>query len=61
MSTWVGRCAEAVSFIILTEDQAETDRLWNVIVSNGGQESMCGWCKDRCSAHPRSLGHLAAR
>ena len=38
---------EAVSFIILTEDQAETDRLWNAIVSNGGQESMCGWCKDR--------------
>ena len=38
---------DAVSFIILTEDQAETDRLWNAIVSNGGQESMCGWCKDR--------------
>ena len=38
---------ESVSFIILTEDQAETDRLWNAIVSNGGQESMCGWCKDR--------------
>ncbi len=39
--------SEAVSFIILTEDQAETDRLWDAIVSNGGQESMCGWCKDR--------------
>jgi predicted 3-demethylubiquinone-9 3-methyltransferase (glyoxalase superfamily) len=38
---------EAVSFVILTNDQAETDRLWNAIVSNGGQESMCGWCKDR--------------
>jgi predicted 3-demethylubiquinone-9 3-methyltransferase (glyoxalase superfamily) len=38
---------EAVSFIILTEDQAETDRLWNAITSNGGKESMCGWCKDR--------------
>jgi len=38
---------ETVSFIILTNDQAETDRLWNAIVSNGGQESMCGWCKDR--------------
>ena len=37
---------EAVSFMILTEDQAETDRLWNAIVSNGGQESMCGWCKE---------------
>jgi predicted 3-demethylubiquinone-9 3-methyltransferase (glyoxalase superfamily) len=38
---------EAVSFVILTEDQAETDRLWDAIVSNGGQESMCGWCKDK--------------
>jgi len=38
---------EAVSFMILTEDQAETDRLWNAIVGNGGQESACGWCKDR--------------
>jgi len=38
---------EAVSFQISTEDQAETDRLWNAIVGNGGQESMCGWCKDR--------------
>jgi predicted 3-demethylubiquinone-9 3-methyltransferase (glyoxalase superfamily) len=33
--------------VILTDDQAETDRLWNAIVSNGGQESACGWCKDR--------------
>lgn len=38
---------EAVSFMIETADQAETDRLWNAIVSNGGQESACGWCKDR--------------
>src|SRR6478735_4985554 len=38
---------EAVSFMVLTEDQAETDRYWNAIVGNGGQESMCGWCKDR--------------
>jgi predicted 3-demethylubiquinone-9 3-methyltransferase (glyoxalase superfamily) len=38
---------ESVSFVIVTEDQAETDRLWNAVVSNGGQESMCGWCKDR--------------
>lgn len=38
---------EAVSFQIYTEDQAETDRLWNAIVANGGQESDCGWCKDR--------------
>jgi len=38
---------EAFSFQILTEDQAETDRYWNAIVSHGGQESECGWCKDR--------------
>jgi predicted 3-demethylubiquinone-9 3-methyltransferase (glyoxalase superfamily) len=38
---------EAVSFMILTEDQAETDRLWDAIIGNGGQESMCGWCKDK--------------
>ncbi|MDY0748945.1 VOC family protein [Paucibacter sp. R3-3] len=38
---------EAFSFQISTEDQAETDRLWNAIVGNGGQESACGWCKDR--------------
>jgi len=39
--------SEAFSFQISTEDQAETDRLWNAIVSNGGQESACGWCKDK--------------
>ncbi len=39
--------SESVSFQVYTEDQAETDRYWNAIVSNGGQESMCGWCKDR--------------
>ena len=38
---------EAVSFMVVTEDQAETDRYWNAITSNGGAESMCGWCKDR--------------
>jgi len=38
---------EAFSFQIATDDQAETDRLWNAIVENGGQESACGWCKDR--------------
>lgn len=37
----------AVSFQILTEDQAETDRLWNALISNGGQASDCGWLKDR--------------
>lgn len=39
--------SEAFSFQIATENQAETDRLWNAIVDNGGQESACGWCKDR--------------
>ncbi|MFZ1317891.1 MAG: VOC family protein [Candidatus Nitrotoga sp.] len=38
---------EAFSFQIATDDQAETDRLWNAIVRNGGQESECGWCKDK--------------
>ena len=38
---------EAFSFQIATDDQLETDRLWNAIVSNGGQESQCGWCKDK--------------
>jgi predicted 3-demethylubiquinone-9 3-methyltransferase (glyoxalase superfamily) len=38
---------EAVSFMVLTDDQAETDRYWNAIVHNGGEESACGWCKDR--------------
>ena len=39
--------SEAFSFQIATDDQAETDRLWNAIVGNGGQESECGWCKDK--------------
>jgi predicted 3-demethylubiquinone-9 3-methyltransferase (glyoxalase superfamily) len=38
---------EAFSFQVATTDQAETDRYWNAIVGNGGQESACGWCKDR--------------
>lgn len=38
---------EAFSFQVATEDQAETDRYWNAIVNNGGQESACGWCKDK--------------
>ena len=38
---------EAVSFVVLTDDQAETDRLWDAITKNGGEESMCGWCKDK--------------
>ncbi len=39
--------SEAFSFQIETEDQEETDRYWNAIVGNGGQESECGWCKDK--------------
>jgi predicted 3-demethylubiquinone-9 3-methyltransferase (glyoxalase superfamily) len=38
---------EAVSFMVATDDQAETDRYWNAIVGHGGEESACGWCKDR--------------
>jgi predicted 3-demethylubiquinone-9 3-methyltransferase (glyoxalase superfamily) len=41
------RHSEAFSFQIATDDQAETDRLWHAVVGNGGQESACGWCKDR--------------
>ena len=39
--------SEAFSFQVATDDQAETDRYWNAIVGNGGQESECGWCKDK--------------
>jgi predicted 3-demethylubiquinone-9 3-methyltransferase (glyoxalase superfamily) len=38
---------EAFSFQVATDDQAETDRYWSAIVGDGGQESACGWCKDR--------------
>jgi predicted 3-demethylubiquinone-9 3-methyltransferase (glyoxalase superfamily) len=38
---------EAVSFMVVTESQEETDRYWDAIVDNGGEESQCGWCKDR--------------
>ena len=38
---------ESVSFMVVTEGQAETDRYWDAIVGNGGQESACGWCKDK--------------
>jgi len=50
---------EAFSFQVSTEDQAETDRLWNAIVGNGGHESACGWCKDKWGLNwqitPRAL------
>lgn len=39
--------SEAFSFQVATDDQAETDRLWQVIIGNGGQASVCGWCKDK--------------
>ena len=55
---------EAFSFQIATEDQAETDRYWNAIVGNGGQESMCGWCKDKWGLNwqitPRVLSEAMA-
>jgi predicted 3-demethylubiquinone-9 3-methyltransferase (glyoxalase superfamily) len=38
---------EAVSFMVLTDDQEETDRYWNAIIANGGAASACGWCRDR--------------
>src|SRR6201746_86384 len=41
------RHSDAFSFQVGTDDQAETDRLWNAIVGNGGEESACGWCKDK--------------
>ncbi|MEQ1516563.1 MAG: VOC family protein [Usitatibacteraceae bacterium] len=51
--------SEAFSFQIATDDQAETDRLWNAIVNNGGKESACGWCKDKWGLNwqitPRAL------
>ena len=50
---------ESFPFQIATDDQAETDRLWNAIIGNDGQESACGWCKDRWSQSwqitPRAL------
>ncbi|HEY0594409.1 VOC family protein [Sphingopyxis sp.] len=39
--------SEAFSFQVHTDTQEETDRLWNAIVGNGGEESMCGWCRDK--------------
>lgn len=39
--------SEAFSFQVATDDQAETDRYWHAIIDNGGQASVCGWCKDK--------------
>jgi predicted 3-demethylubiquinone-9 3-methyltransferase (glyoxalase superfamily) len=56
--------SEAFSFQIATDDQEETDRYWNAIVGNGGQESACGWCKDRWGINwqitPRTLTEAMA-
>ncbi len=55
---------EAFSFQIATDDQEETDRLWNAIVGNGGAESACGWCKDKWGLNwqitPRTLTEAMA-
>jgi len=54
---------EAVSFMVLTENQEETDRYWDAITKNGGEESACGWCKDKWGfcwqITPRRLLELA--
>ena len=56
---------EAVSFQVATDDQAETDRYWDAIVGNGGEESACGWCRDRFGLSwqitPRRLTELLAQ
>ena len=58
------RHSEAFSFQVATADQAETDRYWNAIVGHGGQESACGWCKDRWGVSwqitPRTLTEAMA-
>lgn len=57
--------SEAFSFQVETADQEETDRYWNAIVNNGGQESQCGWCKDRWGVSwqitPRILNEAIAQ
>ncbi|MGE3609543.1 MAG: VOC family protein [Bacteriovoracaceae bacterium] len=57
--------SEAFSFQIATDDQEETDKYWNAIVNNGGQESVCGWCKDRWGISwqitPRTLTEAMAK
>lgn len=57
--------SEAFSFQVATDDQAQTDRYWNAIVGNGGQESRCGWCKDKWGVNwqitPRVLTEAMAQ
>ena len=56
--------SEAFSFQIATDDQEETDRYWNAIIGNGGQASVCGWCRDRWGVSwqitPRTLSEAMA-
>lgn len=56
---------EAVSFQVATDDQAETDRYWDAIIGNGGEASVCGWCRDRYGLSwqitPRRLTELIAQ
>ncbi len=56
--------SEAFSFQVMTGDQEETDRYWDAIVGNGGEESMCGWCKDKWGISwqitPRTLSEAMA-
>jgi len=58
------RHSEAFSFQIATDDQEETDRYWNAIVTNGGEASACGWCRDRWGVSwqitPRTLSAALA-
>ena len=58
------RHSEAFSFQVATDDQAETDRYWDAIVGNGGEESACGWCRDRWGISwqitPRALTEAVA-
>jgi predicted 3-demethylubiquinone-9 3-methyltransferase (glyoxalase superfamily) len=49
---------EAFSFQVATKDQTETDRFWNAIVSNGGKESACGWCKDKWGVNWQIFPHI---
>ncbi len=57
--------SEAFSFQVATDDQKETDKYWNAIVENGGEESMCGWCRDRWGVNwqitPRTLTEAMAK
>lgn len=57
--------SEAFSFQIATDDQEETDRYWNAILAAGGEESMCGWCKDKWGLSwqitPRALTNAMAQ